>query len=170
MLTTGNEAEISKSDDGDKRNETDDDEPPGEEDTATEEWDRHNALHNDVTAQGRCKERLFEEEIELNWEKGGSGLVFYTDAQFWKEHDGENDFDMETADDWDVDMSVYYEKGAGDQDARDSADIRRWKVIKEGKGDSSGLEAMKKGDGAGKTFRGEKQCVDGGNRIGRFEK
>ena len=63
-------------------------EPSGEEDNGTEEWVRHNALHNDVTAQGRCKERLFEEEIELKWEKGGSGLVFYTDAQFWKEHEG----------------------------------------------------------------------------------
>ena len=34
---------------------------------------------------------MFESEIELKWEKGGSGLVFYTDAQFWREkEDGGN--------------------------------------------------------------------------------
>lgn len=41
-----------------------------------------------MTQQERARERLFEEEIELKWEKGGSGLVFYTDAQFWQEEDG----------------------------------------------------------------------------------
>jgi hypothetical protein len=41
-----------------------------------------------VTGQERTTERLFEEEIELKWEKGGSGLVFYTDAQFWQEEEG----------------------------------------------------------------------------------
>ena len=53
-----------------------------------EEWERHEALHEDVTGQERTTERLFEEEIELKWEKGGSGLVFYTDAQFWQEEEG----------------------------------------------------------------------------------
>lgn len=43
-----------------------------------------------MTGQERTKERLFEEEIELKWEKGGSGLVFYTDAQFWQEEEGGN--------------------------------------------------------------------------------
>ncbi|KAK6326004.1 hypothetical protein J4Q44_G00016480 [Coregonus suidteri] len=46
--------------------------------------------------------------IELKGEKGGSGLVFYTDAQYWQEEEG--DFDEQTADVWDVDMSVYYDK------------------------------------------------------------
>ncbi|KAM5179866.1 LOW QUALITY PROTEIN: G patch domain-containing protein 3 [Mantella aurantiaca] len=87
-----------------------------------EEWERHEALHEDVTAQERCKERLFEEEIELKWEKGGSGLVFYTDAQVWQEEEG--DFDEQTADDWDVDMSEYYEPGAGDKDAKDYLKMR----------------------------------------------
>ena len=45
-------------------------------------------MHDDVTSQERSKERLFEEEIELKWEKGGSGLVFYTDAQYWQEEEG----------------------------------------------------------------------------------
>lgn len=41
-----------------------------------------------MTSQERSKERLYEEEIELKWEKGGSGLVFYTDAQYWQEEEG----------------------------------------------------------------------------------
>ncbi|NXP71313.1 GPTC3 protein, partial [Ramphastos sulfuratus] len=87
-----------------------------------EEWERHEALHEDVTKQERSEERLFEEEIELKWEKGGSGLVFYTDAQYWQEENG--DFDEQTADDWDVDMSIYYDRDGGDKDARDS--VRMW--------------------------------------------
>ena len=59
-----------------------------QDDDRCEEWERHEALHEDVTSQERCKERLFEEEIELKWEKGGSGLVFYTDAQYWQEEEG----------------------------------------------------------------------------------
>lgn len=59
-----------------------------QDDDRGEEWERHEALHEDVTGQERTTERLFEEEIELKWEKGGSGLVFYTDAQFWQEEEG----------------------------------------------------------------------------------
>ena len=83
-----------------------------DEEDEIEEWDRHETLHNDVDNQGRTKERLFEDEIELKWEKGGSGLVFYTDAQFWQKQENA-DFDEETADDWDVDMSIYDEPGNG---------------------------------------------------------
>lgn len=82
----------------------------GDDDSEAEEWDRHESLHNDVTSQERTKERLFEEDIELKWEKGGSGLVFYTDAAFWKEQEEPN-FDEETADDWDVDMEIYEKPG-----------------------------------------------------------
>lgn len=57
-------------------------------DGETEEWDRHEAFHDDPTNYERNKERLYEEEIELKWEKGGSGLVFYTDAQYWKQLEG----------------------------------------------------------------------------------
>ena len=35
----------------------------------------------DLDQQPGTKEKPFEEEIELVWEKGGSGLNFYTDAQ-----------------------------------------------------------------------------------------
>lgn len=54
------------------------------EDDEEEEWDRHMALHDDVTEQERNKERIYEEEMEVVWEKGGPGIVWYTDAQFWK--------------------------------------------------------------------------------------
>ncbi|XP_013774775.1 G patch domain-containing protein 3-like [Limulus polyphemus] len=101
-----------------------------EDDDMCEEWERHEALHNDVTQQERSKERLFEEEIELKWEKGGSGLVFYTDAQYWDAKEG--DFDEKTADDWDVDMAGYYEPGAGDKDALDFLQMRRETRLRNG--------------------------------------
>ncbi|XP_006883537.1 PREDICTED: G patch domain-containing protein 3 [Elephantulus edwardii] len=114
------EAEESHSDDDDDR---------------CEEWERHEALHEDVTRQERTTERLFEEEIELKWEKGGSGLVFYIDAQFWQEEEG--DFDEQTADDWDVDMSVYYDRDGGDKDARDSVQMRLERRLRDGQEHSS---------------------------------
>ncbi|XP_007559661.1 G patch domain-containing protein 3 [Poecilia formosa] len=107
-----------------------------DDDDRCEEWERHEALHDDVTSQERSKERLYEEEIELKWEKGGSGLVFYTDAQYWQEEEG--DFDEQTADDWDVDMSVYYDKDGGDMDARDYIKMRYEKRLRDGVEDGSG--------------------------------
>nr|XP_020464165.1 G patch domain-containing protein 3 [Monopterus albus] len=109
---------------------------PDDDDDCCEEWERHEALHDDVTSQERSKERLYEEEIELKWEKGGSGLVFYTDAQYWQAEEG--DFDEQTADDWDVDMSVYYDKDGGDMDARDYVRMRYEKRLREGLEDGSG--------------------------------
>lgn len=94
-----------------------------------EEWDKYEALHDDVdkqvtslsfywvlftahpdtlytlhlalppgmqytliylgtNLQERTEERLHEEDLEVVWEKGGSGLVFYTDASYWDEKDG----------------------------------------------------------------------------------
>ena len=87
------------------------DSTPQEEDE--EEWDRHAALHDDITEQERTKERLYEEEEEVVWEKGGPGLVWYTDACLWKEAEG--DFDEQTTDDWDVDYGVYFCDGDGDK-------------------------------------------------------
>ena len=40
--------------------------------------------------QERTAERLFEEEMEVVWDKGSSGLVFYTDANYWDQQDGGN--------------------------------------------------------------------------------
>lgn len=99
-----------------------------------EEWDRYEALHDDVDNQSRPKERLFEEDLEVKWEKGGSGLVFYTDAYFWNEMKGK-DFDEDTVDDWDVDYSVYYQDGAGDKPSRDQLGMRIEKRRREGKHD-----------------------------------
>ena len=68
----------------------------GEEDNEVEEWERHEALHDDVTKQDRTSPYFFENEIELKWEKGGSGLVFYTDDNFWKEHENKGKVDYFT--------------------------------------------------------------------------
>ncbi|XP_053562965.1 G patch domain-containing protein 3 [Bombina bombina] len=116
--------------DADKEEETIEESHSDDDDDTCEEWERHEALHEDVTSQERSKERLFEERIELKWEKGGSGLVFYTDAQYWQEEEG--DFDEQTADDWDVDMSGYYEEGAGDKDAKDYLKMRLEKRKRDG--------------------------------------
>eukprot|EP00111_Clytia_hemisphaerica_P009009 TCONS_00026397-protein len=99
-----------ESDENDSCPESEKPESDAEDGGDTEEWDRYNALHDDVDNQSRPKERLFEEDLEVKWEKGGSGLVFYTDAYFWNEMKGK-DFDEDTVDDWDVDYSVYYEDG-----------------------------------------------------------
>ncbi|XP_008292345.1 G patch domain-containing protein 3 [Stegastes partitus] len=128
--TDTDEAEKEEQEEEDAQSNADDD------DDRCEEWERHEALHEDVTSQERSKERLFEEEIELKWEKGGSGLVFYTDAQYWQEEEG--DFDEQTADDWDVDMSVYYDKDGGDMDARDYVRMRYEKRLRDGLEDASG--------------------------------
>ena len=48
-------------------------------------------------------------EEELPWDKGGPGVVWYTDAQFWDEMQG--DFDAKTADDVDIDITGYLNPG-----------------------------------------------------------
>ncbi|KAG8177578.1 hypothetical protein JTE90_011744 [Oedothorax gibbosus] len=102
-----------------------------QEESEEEEWDRVEALNDDVSGQERNKERLFEDKIELKWEKGGSGLVFYTDAQYWDKKDG--DFDEKTADDWDVDMRVYEGSGMDcDKDMRDLVRMKLEKRIRDG--------------------------------------
>lgn len=53
-------------------------------------------MYDDPSNQERNKERLYEEEIELKWEKGGSGLVFYTDAQYWQAQEGGMIINFET--------------------------------------------------------------------------
>ncbi|CAG2109051.1 unnamed protein product [Medioppia subpectinata] len=94
-------------------------EEDGSDEDEEEEWDRYESLHDDVTQQERNSERLFEEEIELKWEKGGSGLVFYTDAQFWDMKDNYEDFNEKTPDDWDLDLSVYRNNASADKEAID---------------------------------------------------
>lgn len=126
---------------------TKEDDKADDDDDTCEEWERHEALHNDVQAnrahgrqvnstsylaadgdleqQEGCKEKGLEGPVELVWEKGGSGLNFYTDYTFWKAQES-GDFDEETTDDWDVDMSVYYDKETNhDKDAVDRFNMRR---------------------------------------------
>lgn len=51
--------------------------------------------------RNEIEEPLFEDKIELIWDKGdASGLVYYTDAAYWDAKQG--DFDERTVDDWDV--------------------------------------------------------------------
>ena len=151
----------------------------GDDNDTCEEWERHEAMYDDVTDQGRNKERLFEEDMEVVWEKGGSGLVFYTDAQYW--HEKEGDFDEQTADDLNVDMSVYYEDGAGDHDIRDFVTIRQEQRRRRGidKTDrfSAGIgkfechtkgfgrkilekQGWSEGTGLGSTFKGMADALD----------
>lgn len=142
-----------------------------------EEWERYEAYHDDVTSQDRTKERLYEKEIELVWEKGGPGLVFYTDAQYWREQEG--DFDEQTADEWDVDLSVYYEKGAGDRDALDSVGMVESNNLRSGALMQSAFTAANKRTSIDGSESGKKRIKDSEKRrkigpaappkIGRFE-
>ena len=59
-----------------------------------EEWERHEALHDDPSNQDRNEERLYENDMEIVWEKGGPGIVWYTDAQFWDQQAGGKLFEI----------------------------------------------------------------------------
>jgi hypothetical protein len=50
-----------------------------------------------------------------------------------------SDFDEQTADDWDVDMAVYYDPEAGDKDARDFIDKRLTDRRRQGRDDADKL-------------------------------
>ncbi|XP_033113500.1 G patch domain-containing protein 3-like [Anneissia japonica] len=150
-----------------------------DDDDTCEEWERHEALHDDVHSQDRNKERLYEEEMEVVWEKGGSGLVFYTDAAYWDAQKG--DFDERTSDDWDVDTSIYYEKNGGDKDARDYVQMRLEQRLRSGEQKISAFSkkigafekhtkgigrkvlqkhGWKDGDGLGRTIIGMADALD----------
>jgi len=125
-----------------------------DEEYAEEEWDRHRALHNEVSArrvvdriddlndQPGTKDRLFEDKMEVTWEKGGSGLVFYTDAQFWKEAEAQEE--AEDADDWDVDTSEYEQPGTGDKDAQDAASMRSSDSLRQGRNRESAFHKRRR--------------------------
>jgi len=168
---------------------------PEDDDDTCEEWERHEALHDDVEAnrtifrqvnsnsywaaggdleqQAGTKEKGLEDEIELVWEKGGSGLNFYTDVQFWKSQES-GDFDEETTDDWDVDMSVYYEKDTNhDMDAVDRLSMRTSEFLRAGKHEES-VFSKKKGGAkrttTGKSFTGFRPpAAKRSKDIGLFE-
>ncbi|KAK6046324.1 g-patch domain protein, partial [Cooperia oncophora] len=107
----------------------DNDAGPDDDEDQCEEWERHEALHDDVTEQDRIKPRKYEEEMEIIWEKGGPGLVWYTDKNYWDEREKGTDCDWAWADDWDVDYSVYYEgKSAGSKDAQKKKKKRLFEI------------------------------------------
>ncbi|XP_064095743.1 G patch domain-containing protein 3-like [Macrobrachium nipponense] len=149
-------------------------EKESEDGAEVEDWERYQSFHEDVTSQDRIKERLYEKEIELVWEKGGPGLVFYTDAQYWREQDG--DFDEQTTDEWDVDMSIYYDKGAGDFDAQNSVAMLESNELRTGTLAKSAFRRPKKqldrGHSSRKQDNGVKRKIKGPSappQIGRFE-
>ncbi|UJR26555.1 hypothetical protein I4U23_007876 [Adineta vaga] len=105
-----------------------------EEEDELEEWDRHEAQYDDVTKQDRTSPYFFEHKIELKWEKGGSGLVFYTDDVFWKEHEGRDFDNLDMADDIDIDMRIYHESaGSADRDGNELQSIRREEDLRQGR-------------------------------------
>ena len=108
-----------------------------EDDDGCEDWERHESLNDDPANIERNKERLYEEEMEVTWEKGGPGIVWYTDASFWKEKEG--DFDEQTSDDWDIDTSIYYDSLAGDKDSRDYVQMRLHQRRREGLEDTQDM-------------------------------
>uniref|UniRef100_A0A914W9D6 G-patch domain-containing protein n=1 Tax=Plectus sambesii TaxID=2011161 RepID=A0A914W9D6_9BILA len=132
-----------------------------------EEWERHEALHDDVTEQDRTKQKLYEDDAEVTWEKGGPGLVWYTDSFYWDQAEG-TDCDWRWADDWDVDFSVYYDKDGGDMDARQAVQIRREKMLRSGAEDSSVFKSTNvKPTAIGRKRRRSESDVD---TCGRFER
>ncbi|CAF2571972.1 unnamed protein product [Rotaria sp. Silwood2] len=105
-----------------------------EEEDELEEWDRHEAQYDDVTKQDRTSPYFFDHKIELKWEKGGSGLVFYTDDVFWKEHEGQDFDNLDMADDIDIDMRMYHESaGSADRDGNELQSIRREEDLRQGR-------------------------------------
>uniref|UniRef100_A0A183HKD3 G-patch domain-containing protein n=1 Tax=Onchocerca flexuosa TaxID=387005 RepID=A0A183HKD3_9BILA len=94
-----------------------------DDDDRYEEWERHETLHDDVTEQERTKSIKYEAEQEVTWEKGGPGLVWYTDSFFWNELEEGTDSDWKWVDDWDVDYSIYYDRKDGDLDAKQSVEM-----------------------------------------------
>ena len=78
-----------------------------DEERSAEEWERHLAWNpEDATGppgdSSRRAQRVFEEEVELVWEKGGSGLCFWTDEVYWRQLEA----DQDEADEWDVDLEA----------------------------------------------------------------
>ena len=64
---------------------------------------------------------MFEEPQEVTWDKGSSGLVFYTDAQYWSSLKTDEE---RNCDDWDIDMSVYYKDNHPDLDSTQLKQMR----------------------------------------------
>jgi hypothetical protein len=70
-----------------------------------EDWERHLSLHGDQHVRNREAPHLYETPQEVVWEKGGSGLVFWTDHVHWDEMQGE--WEDKEADALDVDVEEH---------------------------------------------------------------
>jgi len=119
-----------------------------EDDFGMEGWEIHQAFNEDgslarrnhrlneenINYSASTKERSFESEIELTWEKGGSGLVFHTDQAYWKEIDNfDGDiFDEEGFNQWGLDNSAFYDPHGGDKDANDFVNLTRDQIRRGG--------------------------------------
>eukprot|EP00029_Vermamoeba_vermiformis_P009038 TRINITY_DN4385_c0_g1_i1.p1 TRINITY_DN4385_c0_g1~~TRINITY_DN4385_c0_g1_i1.p1 ORF type:complete len:553 (-),score=97.62 TRINITY_DN4385_c0_g1_i1:132-1790(-) len=85
------------------------------EDSSGEEWDRYQAIHEDDNDEGY----LYEEKVDKPWDKGGSGLVTYTDAVHWDSLKGDDD--ERDVDDWDMKLSAKKDR----QEHRSTTVLRR---------------------------------------------
>lgn len=91
---------------------------PVDNDEFPEEWDRFESLHDDPYNVDRSANHSlkYESKIELKWEKGGPGLVHYTDEMFWRGRESvrkDEFFDEPASFDWDVDTRQYTEGEEG---------------------------------------------------------
>jgi len=75
-------------------------------------------LHEDDEPE----EYLYENEVEVTWDKGGSGLVFYTDAVYWDALRG--DFHERTSDDFDITDEIRYSRKLTDSEHTELKDSR----------------------------------------------
>ena len=118
-----------------------------EDDFGMEGWEIHQSLNDDdslarrdyqltednIASASGTKERSFESDIELTWEKGGSGLVFYTDEAYWRATQSDGDiFDEEGFVQWGQDNSAFYDPHGGDKDAKDFIDMQRHRLRRRG--------------------------------------
>ncbi|GMR58813.1 hypothetical protein PMAYCL1PPCAC_29008, partial [Pristionchus mayeri] len=142
----------------------------GDEDEC-EEWERHEALHDDVTEHERVKERKFEEEMEVTWEKGGPGLVWEMDKNKWDEMEKGTDMDWMWTDDWDVDYSVYYEgRSAGDVDSRAAVEMREDEERRSGRLVDSVFKKKKKNEGGKRKRRRSEGDERGEASVEKYSK
>ena len=88
--------------------------------------------------------------------------------QVWKEMEG--DFDERTTDDWDVDVSAYYDKSGvePDKDARDAMEMRAAGFNRDNRDVESAFEPRKDRKAKGKTTVNASSSKE--PRIGGFER
>lgn len=77
-----------------------------------------------------------------------------------------SDFDEQTTDDWDVDMSAYYEPGAGDKDIKDFIAIRHETQYRVGT--QQPPSCFSKKSNHHKKGKSTPETVDG-DKVGQFE-